>query len=81
VAVDLAYTQVKDAEVKELAALKGLQSLDLSSTKVTDAGMKHLAGLKGLRSLNLNRTRASIDIHSHLCRGLTAGGIRGTYLR
>ena len=43
-----------DAGLKELAALKQLQSLDLiGCNKVTDAGLKELAALKQLQSLNL----------------------------
>ncbi len=55
--VDLSSTQVTDAELKELAALKDLTTLDLSETRVTDAGLKELAALKDLTTLNLSRTR------------------------
>ena len=55
--VDLSSTQVTDAELKELAALKNLTTLDLSDTRVTDAGMKELAALKNLTTLDLAWTR------------------------
>jgi hypothetical protein len=50
---------VTDTGVKELAALKNLNSLDLGFTKVTDAGVKELAALKNLTSLNLYSTQVS----------------------
>ena len=55
--LDLKDTDVTDAGLKELAALKGLQALSLGWTKVTDAGLKELAGLKALQSLNLGGTQ------------------------
>jgi internalin A len=42
VSVDLTATIMTDAGLKDLAALKGLQTLDLSRTWVTDAGLKEL---------------------------------------
>ena len=39
---------VTDAGLKELAALKQLQTLDLSDAQVTEAGLKELAGLTQL---------------------------------
>ena len=52
--VDLSSTQVTDAELKELAALKNLTTLDLSDTRVTGAGIKELAALKNLTTLHLS---------------------------
>ena len=52
-------TQVTDAGLKELAALKNLASLYLDNTKVTDAGMKELAVLKNLTTLSLDRTQVT----------------------
>src|SRR5271170_2244333 len=47
-------TKVTDAELKELAALKQLQSLRLyGCNNVTDAGLQELAALKQLQSLTL----------------------------
>ena len=47
-------TAVTDAGLKELASLKGLQTLNLDYCRgVTDAGLKEVAALKGLRSLDL----------------------------
>jgi len=52
--VDLGLCDVTDAGLKELAALKQLQSLNLiRCEKVTDAGLKELAALKQLQSLDL----------------------------
>ena len=52
--VDLSRTQVTDAELKELAALKNLATLNLSETWwVTGAGIKELAALKNLTTLDL----------------------------
>ena len=48
-----------DAGLKELAELKGLQTLNLSGTKTTDAGLKELAALKGLQYLDLGHTKAT----------------------
>jgi internalin A len=39
----LAWTQITDAGLKELAALKNLQTLNLNGTQITDAGLKELA--------------------------------------
>ena len=56
IAVKLHHYWVKDEHVKELIALKQLQTLDLSQTEVTDAGIKDVASLQQLRTLNLRRT-------------------------
>ena len=57
--LDLAKTKVTDIGLKEVAALKSLQSLELGATQVTDAGLKELAGLKGLQSLSLGATKVT----------------------
>jgi len=57
--VRLGGTQVTDAGLKELAALKNLQELDLAGTKVTDAGLKELAALKTLQTLYLDNTKVT----------------------
>jgi hypothetical protein len=49
----LSGTKVTDAEMKDLADLKQLQTLDLRNTSVTDAGLKDLATLTELRALYL----------------------------
>src|SRR5262249_18133567 len=52
--LNLGATGVTDAGLKELAALKALQTLDLTGCpKVTDAGLKQLAAVKGLKELHL----------------------------
>jgi hypothetical protein len=51
---------VTDTGLKELAEMKGLQTLDLHNTlKVTDAGLKDLAGLQGLQTLDLRYTQVT----------------------
>src|SRR5438552_4141620 len=49
VAVNLSVKEVKDAFLKELAALTQLRSLDLSFTAVSDVGMKELTKLSQLQ--------------------------------
>src|SRR5205807_2374809 len=56
IAVDLRETHVTSGELKELAALKQLQSLDLRFTQVTDAGLTEVAALQQLRTLYLIQT-------------------------
>jgi internalin A len=52
-------TAVADAELKGLAALKGLTHLTLSSTELTDAGLKALAALENLERLQLGSTKVT----------------------
>ena len=59
VALDLTRTEVIDAGLKNLAALKQLKTLDLGGTKVTDAGLKDLATLKQLQVLDLASTKVT----------------------
>ena len=54
--VDLSNGKITDAELKELAALKGLFYLNLFNTKVTDAGLKELPALNDLEMLELGYT-------------------------
>ena len=49
-----------DAGLKELAALKSLQTLDLDGTKVTDAGLKDLATLESLQALDVSGTKVTV---------------------
>src|SRR5438552_1847248 len=51
VSVDLSYTKVTDAELKELKELKSLEMLDLTDTPISDAGAKDLKELKSLQRL------------------------------
>jgi len=57
--VYLTGPRVTDAGLKELAALKTLQTLDLWGTKVTDVGLKELATLKTLQTLDLSDTQVT----------------------
>jgi Leucine-rich repeat (LRR) protein len=57
--LDISSSQVTDAEVKELAALKALTELSLADTQVTDVGVKDLTALKGLTKLNLGLTQVT----------------------
>jgi internalin A len=57
--LDLSFTEVTDAGLKELAGLKGLQTLRLGRTQVTDEGLKDLAKLKGLQTLSLYGTQVT----------------------
>src|SRR4051794_16013180 len=59
VVVDLGHKNVTDADLRELAPLKGLETLNLDFTQVTDAGMKELAGLKSLHTLSLDSTQVT----------------------
>src|SRR5438093_6762019 len=49
-ALDLSFTDLTDAGLKELAGLKSLEMLGIGSTQVTDTGLKELAGLKSLQT-------------------------------
>src|SRR4051812_13458435 len=55
--VELIFTKVADADLKELAPLQNLTSLNLSGTAVTGTGLKELAALKNLTTLHLNLTK------------------------
>jgi hypothetical protein len=57
--LDLASTKVTDAGVKELKALKNLQSVDVSFTSVTDVGLKELKEFKSLQELYLFDTKVT----------------------
>ena len=53
----LAFPEVSDGGVADLARLPDLQKLDLRATRVTDAAIPELQKLKKLRSLDLTHTR------------------------
>ena len=58
--LDLSGAAVADKEMKEMAAMKGLQKLQtvylVNHHDVTDTGLKDLAGWKDLKKLNLEGT-------------------------
>jgi hypothetical protein len=56
VEVNLSYTPVTDADLKDLKEFKQLHRLLLDRTKVTDAGLKEIKELKQLQWLVLSRT-------------------------
>src|SRR6516162_4962276 len=55
--VSLSNKQVTDADLKELAGLKQLETLNLTSTQISDSGLKDLTELSQLRCLDLGETR------------------------
>ena len=59
VRVDIARKDVASAALRELAALKQLQTLFLDGAKVTDAGLKELAGLTQLQTLGVALTEVT----------------------
>jgi tetratricopeptide (TPR) repeat protein len=59
VGVDLGNTKSSDANLKELAAFRQLQTLHLYNTKSSDAGLKELTTLKQLQGLFLNGTQVT----------------------
>jgi internalin A len=59
VSLDLSDTNVTEAGLKELAALKALTTLNLSHTHVASCGLSELAALKGLADLDLSHTRVT----------------------
>ena len=64
--LDLSYTGVTDAGLRELAGLKTLQTLSLRNCqKLTDAGLNELAGLRTLQVLILAN-----------CEQLTGAGLK-----
>jgi len=67
IGVELSFTEVTNAGLKELATL---QTLDFPQTKVTDAGLKELTGLKTLQALTLSRTPALLVLSHRKNRGL-----------
>jgi internalin A len=59
VEVNLCFTEVTVADLKEMAALQNLQKLDLSRTHVTGAGLKEMVCLQNLQTLILDNTRVT----------------------
>src|SRR5207244_479405 len=57
--LELAYSGVTDARLKEIAHLKNLTVLTLWHTKVTDAGLKEVALHTNLVSLELTNTKVT----------------------
>jgi internalin A len=57
--LDLSYTKITDAGLRELHKLKNLTSFNLWSTGITDAGLKELTQLEKLTELNLGYTKVT----------------------
>jgi len=55
--LDLSYTEITDAGLKEVAKLENLTQLELSFTQITDTGLKELTKLKQLEGLYMERTQ------------------------
>lgn len=68
--VDFRGSRVRDAELRHLAGLAGLQSLGLANTAIDDAGLEYLKGLTQLQGLDLCSTKVSDAGVEHL-KGLT----------
>jgi internalin A len=66
--LDLSFTRMTDAGLKEVAKLSNLHVLDLSFTNITDAGLKELAPLQNLHTLNLWHTRITNAGLPHLTK-------------
>jgi hypothetical protein len=64
--VSLGGTQVTDADLDDLQALKGLKWIWLVNTQITDAGLAHLHRLTALKSLDLNGTQVTDAGLAHL---------------
>jgi hypothetical protein len=62
--------QVSDADLKQLAALKSLETLTLRGTQITSDGLSQLSQLKSLRQLNIADTEVDDAGLEHL-RGLS----------
>lgn len=57
--LNIAKLNLKDDDLKSIAALKNLQRLQLENNPITDAGLAHVAGLVNLEYLNLYNTQVS----------------------
>jgi Leucine-rich repeat (LRR) protein len=57
--LSLARSSVSDADMRALAALRGLEELDLEGTEIGDLGLAELRGLTGLKKLRLGSTTVS----------------------
>src|SRR4051812_37144788 len=51
--------RLRDAALKLIGRLSGLQSLSLSVTQITDDSLNELESLKSLKTLKLNSTRVT----------------------
>ena len=51
--LDLQYTKITDASLKEVAKLQNLEELGLRGAKITDAGLKEVGKLQNLEELDL----------------------------
>ena len=68
--INLSYTPITDASLKELAKLQKLTHLSLNGTKITDEGLKELAKLQNLEWLGLHDTKATDEGVAELKKAL-----------
>jgi len=64
--LDMSYTSVSDAGVKQLSHLRHLELVSLAHTRITDAGLESLTALPSLRLLQLHSTRITDSGARHL---------------
>ena len=62
--INLAYTQVTDEGLKQLARAPNLERVDVSGTKITDAGLEILKQLPALKHAEIHGTRVSREGHA-----------------
>jgi len=55
--LDLSFTEITNAVLKEVAKLQQLKRLYFNGAKITDAGLKDVAKLQQLTELYLHRTK------------------------
>jgi hypothetical protein len=75
IGVNLAGSNVTDADLVHLKEFPALRRLDLSSTRITDQGLTHLKGLKQLQMINLQGTKVTAGGVAELQKALPAAKI------
>src|SRR5436190_2347454 len=78
--LDLSYTQVRDADLREVGQLAKLTDLNLAGAHVGDEGIEHVLRLPELRKLALDYTNITDDGLKRLARlsGLQELSLTGT---
>src|SRR5204863_43473 len=75
VGVNLVGTRISDADLANLAGLKGLRTLDLTGTAAGDAGLAHLKGLTALTTTPVSDAGLA---HFRQMNGLTSVELAGS---